>query len=169
MAKTSNYENNMRIRIGLDTRKISLIDRIKICNLGFDYNITDDENYIYFTIMESFKVFLDLIQIVGHDYTKYLKVLIFDNKLYKTSTCFKPVYTYVNDKLTFTFLTFPEYYIREDRYLSLGELEWFDANDVDPDHKMYGKISEYLLNLCYADVITDEDTIKSIVNLNFPF
>ena len=170
MAGLSKYDliKNRRIRIGLDTKKINLKILLNIFGGDFNYDITNDENYIYFTIKDSFQIFSELTDILGHNYTEYLTLLVFESNAYKTSTNFS--YLYKDNKLTFSFLTYPEnYYISEDGSLSIGELMWENANYVDPDYKMYGIISEYLLCLCYADIITDEDTIKTIVDVNYPF
>ncbi len=170
MAELSKYDliKNRRIRIGLDAKKVNLKILLNICGGDFNYNITNDENYIYFTVKDSFRIFSELTNILGYNYKEYLTLLVFSKNTYKTSTNF--VYMYKDNKLTFSFLTYPEdYYISEDGYLSIGDLMWENANYVDLDYKMYGLISEYLLCLCYADIITDEDTIKSVVDVNYPF
>lgn len=166
-----------KLLIGLNLRKIEPSDILDICNWDFNYEITKDENYLYFTVMESFKVFTDLVIKLGVNYSKYLNVLIFNNKseFLKTSSVFYPVYYYIDNKLTFTLSDIyrvKDCYIQNDGYLSAGELAWLDADDIDVDGNNPKLIcrADFLLEMCHAGIITDEKIIKEIKLINeFPF
>lgn len=176
--------NGVRSYIGIDLRRVDVIDRITLCNLDFNFKITDDEVYLYFTVAESFNIYPKMVQLLGSECRKYLRVIYINTipKLnsYHTVCSYTPEYVNKDGQLALFFPQIKNCFLKEDLSVILGDLSWSNANNIDVFNDIYPKLNvgisindylhfqDFIEELYYATVITDIEIVRKALKF-IPF
>ena len=165
--------NNTSLYVGLLLNTLTVDQKIEICKLDFNYSITADGDFLYFTVKEALYIYRDLVMILGvKKCNDNLVTLYFTLDKYRQSTS-APRFTTVDGKICFSPSSiYPlNYYICEDNSISIDNYIWESADYIELSKYsiLYLKI-DFLEKLCYAGYITDPSLIDTIrFSKNIPF